>query len=179
VPNYDEVVPPGGEGKINVEIYTKRKKGKGTIQLKVITDDPKNKITMLRVLIDIKRLLFMSKEFFYLTVPDDKATTYAVTVTSDIGKALSLKGEPVNMKDFATYKIEEIETGQKYKIHISSIPGAALGKHSGHLKLITNYPDKPELNLKFIIHVKTKEEYDRWSSGGARRKNIKKFKKSK
>ena len=78
-----------------------------------------------------------------------------VTITAKEEKALKLVPSDFNLSEKVTYNIEEVEPGKIFKIHFTSIPGI-VGTHRGFLKLKTNYPDKPEINIQ--IRTKFKKE---------------------
>lgn len=60
---------------------------------------------------------------------------------------LEIKKTGISFDEKDLMKLEEIQKGRIFKIRFTSIPGAPQTYH-GFLNLKTNYPEKPEINIR-------------------------------
>lgn len=75
--------------------------------------------------------------------------TRSVSITALEDKPLSIKAGDFNLQDKVTYRIEETEKGKEFEIVFTNRPQPA-GRFIGALQLMTNYDDKPEINISII-----------------------------
>jgi hypothetical protein len=70
---------------------------------------------------------------------------------------LEIKKTAISFYEKDLMKLEETEKGRKFRIRFTSIPGPPQTYH-GFLNLETNYPEKPEINIRIRGHfVKLKK----------------------
>jgi hypothetical protein len=60
---------------------------------------------------------------------------------------LEIKKTGISFDEKDLMKLEEIENGRRFEIRLTSIPGAPQ-TDPGCLNLKTNYPEKPEINIR-------------------------------
>jgi len=60
---------------------------------------------------------------------------------------LILSLDQFDLEGKVKYRLEEIEKGRRFKIHLTNIPGPK-PVFSGFLSLKTNYPEKPVVTIK-------------------------------
>ena len=78
---------------------------------------------------------------------EGESITKSIEIKAGLEKPLLLEPDEFNLEGKATYKIEEIEKGRIFKVHITNVPGAA-NCFRGFLKLKTNYGEKPTVFIK-------------------------------
>jgi hypothetical protein len=80
-----------------------------------------------------------------------------IEIRAGLDRPLTLTPSEFNLEEKLTYTVEEIEKGRKFRIRFTSIPGPPQ-TYQGFLNLETNYPEKPEINIRIRGHfVKLKK----------------------
>lgn len=138
-----------------MRVNTKGYQGAIRKRAKVYSNDPHNNLETLNIKAFVKVPIHLSTRYVYLRGLEGKVISRIVTITAKEEKALKLEPGHFNLSEKITYRIEEVELGKIFKVHFTSIPGLA-GTHRGFLKLKTNYPEKPEINIQ--IRMKFKKE---------------------
>jgi len=147
VAHFDKAIPPGGEGKIKLQVTTKGYQGSVQKSAKVYHNDPNTKMLVLRLKAHVKVLIHLSSRYVRLYGKEGQSITRVVDIKAELDKPLKINPIEFNLKDKLSYTIQEIEKGKKYRIKFKSIPGPPQ-TYTGFLKLKTNYPEKPELTVR-------------------------------
>ena len=155
--HFDRAIPPGGQGEITLQIDTKGYEGKIRKKAKVYTNDPRNKLEVLRIEAFVKAVISVSPKYVSLKGMADRKITKTVRVRAQEDKPLKLEPSHFNLSNKVDYRIEEVEAGREFRIHFTSIPDN-VGIYRGFLKLKTNYPERPE--IKIWIKAKFKRTVD-------------------
>jgi len=147
VASFDKAIPPGGEGKITLRVRTKGYQGAIHKTAEVFTNDPRIKVVTLGVKAFVKVPIYLSSPSAYLYGRPGQSVTYAVEVTAQLDRPLTLKPMEFNLDGKVTYTLEEIEKGRSFKVRFTNIPGPA-ETYRGFLKLKTNYPERPAIKIR-------------------------------
>jgi hypothetical protein len=147
VARFDRVIPPGGEGEIRLSARTRGYSGIFRKKARVYTNDPVHPVVILELKANIKSLIYVSSSPVYLYLKAGQSIKRIVEIRAGLDKPLNLTPRQFNLSDKLVYTIEEIEKGRKFNINLTTIPGAS-ENFSGHLKLATNYPEKPEITIR-------------------------------
>jgi len=147
VAHFDRVIPPGREGEIRLSARTRGYKGAFLKKARVYTNDPVNPVAVLELKAHIKSLIYVSSSPVYLYLKAGQSIKRIVEIRAGLEKPLKLTPRQFNLSEKLAYTIEEIEKGRRFKINLTTIPGASKN-YNGHLKLATNYPEKPEITLR-------------------------------
>ena len=97
----------------------------------------------------IKVPISVSPRYVSLYGKEGQRVTKMVEITANLDRPLTLTPEGFNLEGKLTYRIEEIEKGQRFKIHFTSIPGPSQ-RFNGFLNLKTNYPEKSIINIRIM-----------------------------
>ena len=153
--HFDRAIPPGGEGEIRLSARTSGYSGTFHKKARVFTNDPVNPVAFLELKAYVKNLIYVSSSPVYLYLKAGQSIKKIVEIMAGLDKPLKLTPRQFNLSGKLAYTIEEIEKGRKFNINLTTIPGAA-ESYDGHLKLATNYPEKPEITIKIRgrLHVK-------------------------
>ena len=146
VVSFDRVIPPGGQGKIQIRVDTKGLLGPLRENVKVYTNDPGRPQVVLVVKAEVKPVITLSRRFVNFYGKEGERMAKEVEITAEMDKPLILKPIQFSLDGKLTYTLEQIEEGKKYKIRIENIPGPAQN-FRGFLKLRTNYSEKPEVTI--------------------------------
>lgn len=145
--HFDRVIPPGGEGEIRLSARTGGYKGAFLKKARVYTNDPVNPVAVLELKAHVKSLIYVSSSPVYLYLKAGQSIKRIVEIRAGLEKPLKLTPRQFNLSEKLAYTIEEIEKGRRFKINLTTIPGASKN-YNGHLKLATNYPEKPEITIR-------------------------------
>ena len=86
--------------------------------------------------------------------------TKSIEIIAGLDKPLTLEPGQFNLEGKLTYSIEEIDKGRKFNVYFTNIPGVA-GSYRGFLDLMTNYDEKPVLNIRIsgrFVKAKTDKQ---------------------
>jgi hypothetical protein len=83
----------------------------------------------------------------YLRGHAGQTTTRSVKIRAELDKPLKLEPAHFNLSSKVIFRMEEVEMGKSFLIHFTNIPDSG-GIYHGHLKLRTNYPEKPEISIR-------------------------------
>ncbi len=144
---FDKAIPPGGEGKIKLQINTKGYQGSVNKSAKVYHNDPDKKTLILKMTANVKTAIYLSSRYVSVYGMEGQSVTRVVDIKSELDKPLRITPTEFNLREKLSYTIEEIEKGRKYRIKFKSIPSPPQ-TYMGFLKLKTNYPEKPEITIR-------------------------------
>ena len=144
---FDKVIPPGGEGKIQLKVNTVGFQGAISKSARVISNDSSKRTPVLRLMAIVKVAISMSPQNVYLYGAEGQSITASVEIAAGLDKTLTLTPTEFSLAGKLSYSLEEIEKGRKYRIQFKSIPGPP-ERYYGFLKLKTNYPEKPEMIIR-------------------------------
>ena len=154
---YDRTIPPGGEGKITLEIRTKGYEGRLSKSARVTTNDPKNPQVTISMKGDIWTPIHLKPRYVRLQgiVGDD--IQQVVLLQAEKEDPLTVKLESISVPDKVEAELEEMEKGRNYKLTVKNrVKGEA--KYSGQIKLSTSYPEKPEIVIRISGNVRATVE---------------------
>ena len=152
---FDETIAPGEEGHITLRLDTRGYSGRIAKHTRVITNDPQKELAILTMEADVWTPITLSKTYVVFKGTAGDRLSEAIEVRAGMPKPLTLEAEAFDLEDKLDYRIEEVEEGQAYRIHFSSLPVPAQRYH-GTLKLRTNYPEKPEIKIRIRARFKEK-----------------------
>ncbi|MDY7036881.1 MAG: hypothetical protein SV375_12055 [Thermodesulfobacteriota bacterium] len=144
--HFDRSILPGREGKIILRLNTSRFRGSISKTARVYTNDPHHKIASLSIKAFVKVSIYISSRYIYLKGMPEEIVKRTVTLRAEEKRPLQLETIHFNLNNKVSYRIEEVEPGRLFLIHFTNIPGPTEIFH-GILKLKTNYPEKPEINI--------------------------------
>ena len=95
------------------------------------------KAVKLKVKAFVKVPIFISPHHVTLYGKEGQSVTRVIDTRAGLDKPLTLTTVQFNLEGKSTYKIKEIEKGQKFKIYFTNIPGPPR-TYYGFLNLKTN-----------------------------------------
>lgn len=153
--HFDKAIPPGGEGKIKLTVRTKDYQGAVTKSARVYTNDPSKDVFILRIKAYVKVPIYISPRYVYLYGKEGETITKVIKVRGELDRALELTAGEFNLSKKVTYTVEKPEEDGVFLVRFVSIPGPPQSYH-GFLKLMTNYPEKPEITIKIRGRINKK-----------------------
>lgn len=143
---FDRTIPPGGEGKITLQLKTAGYQGKITRGAKVYSNDPRNKPETISIGVFVRVSIHVSPNSVNLLGVAGKSVTKTVNIRAGLEKPLSIEPIAFNLDKKVKYKLEPVQEGKDYRLMFTSIPGSA-GTYHGFIKLKTNYSEKPVITI--------------------------------
>lgn len=162
---YDRVIPPGGEGKIILEVNTKGFAGNITKAARVYTNDLKNKIIWIGIKAFVKVPIVVSPRLVFFSCFAEDTVEKVVTIRAGHDMPLSLNPISFPLSDKVEYRIETVEKGRLFRVVFTNKSGIS-GWYNGLLKFKTNYPEKPVITIRVIGQIQTRNRVPRSSSKG-------------
>ena len=95
----------------------------------------------------VKVPIYLSPRYVNFNGREGQSLTSVVEISARRDEPLTLTPSQFNLEVKITYTVDEIEKGKIFKIRFISIPGVPQTYH-GFLNLKTNYPEKPEINIR-------------------------------
>jgi hypothetical protein len=146
VPSFDRAIPPGGKGKITLQVSTEGFQGPIDKSAVVYSNDPVNGQITLRVKAVVQVPILLNPKYVYLSGSAEQSVTRVVEIKAGLDKPLEITPGEFNLEQKVSFKVEEIEKGRKYQVRFESIPGSPQ-TYQGFLKIKTNYAEKPEMTI--------------------------------
>ncbi len=150
---FDRAIPPGEEGTITLEVKTDRFLGNINKIARIFSNDPKHA----ELTIGMKGKIW---------VPIDLAPRYANlkgVIGEDVEAVVSLRGRKkealvmkvasVSIPDKVAVELKESEKGRSYELKVKN-KAPEDGRYTGHVKLTTSYPEKPNLTIRIVGRIK-------------------------
>ncbi len=159
--DYDEVIPPGSEGKIGVKLIGhKLHPGRFKKSFTVKTNDPENAKVTLSVIGHIKQVFQVSKGLDLSGYKGEKLKE-EVILTSNLEERITLTGyhwsgksrDKKALEEGVGVKITPIEKGKKYKIETWLKKDLPPKHYFADLFIETDFDKLPEKKLTFRLNI--------------------------
>jgi hypothetical protein len=157
VARFDRTIPPGGEGKITLEVRTKGFQGKMHKTALVFSNDPKHPQVTIGLQGEIWVPIHVAPRYVRLRGMQDEVVETVVRVEAKKKEPLIAKLESVSIPDRVEVRLQEIEKGRSYQLKVKNkVKGEA--SYRGNLKLTTNYPEKSEIVIQISGDIRGRLE---------------------
>jgi len=146
VAHFDRAVPPGGEGKITLRVKLHGYEGAVSKTADVVCNDPRNPrivLTMTGKVIPL--ILARPSRYVQFQGASERLLPATLELAANPAPFRILKTED-NLQGKASYKLETIEDGKRYRLIVAN--EAREGNYAGFIRLLTDYPEKPEVMVR-------------------------------
>ena len=157
---YDKVIPPGKEGKVQVKIDGKKIfPGMVEKSFTVLTNDPANKQFSLIVQGNVKKVFEVSKELSWAGFADEEfkieaiITNLLTTPVNILGVKWDQGSKDKGLDQKIGVKLDTIEKGKKFRLKVWKKKELPPDRLVADLILTTDYPKLKEKILKLSIVV--------------------------
>lgn len=159
--NYDEVILPGKEGKIEVILKGDRiHPGLLKKNFTVTTNDPENGKVLLFVTAKVNKVFELSKNLT-LSGFEGEPLEMETEFTNVLDKSIRIKDyywsdeskELEKYKDKLDVKIEKVEKGKKYRLTLKKTKEIAPGSYMAVLVLTTDFDELKEKKMRILLTV--------------------------
>ncbi len=163
--DYDKVIPPGQEGKVNIKIDGKKLfPGFFEKSFTVKTNDPDNPQFVLAVTGTVKKTFEFSREMRWSGFVDDKFS-FEVDITNLLGTPVNITGarwaDDVASKGLSEkigLKLETIEKGKKYRLKLLKKKALTPESLQANVVLTTDFPKIKEKTIPMAFIVQKEVE---------------------
>ena len=154
---FDRTIPPGGEGKITLEVRTKGFQGKMHKKARVFSNDPKHPQVTIGLKGKVWVPIHVNPRYVRLRGTEDEEIEGVVRLRGEKKEPLIAKIASVSIPDKVEVKLEETQKGLTYQLKIKNkVKGEA--RYRGKVRLTTNYPEKPEIVIQVIGDIRGRLE---------------------
>jgi hypothetical protein len=112
----------------------------------VYTNDPVKRVETLSFFGDVKVPIRVSSRLVYLQGNAAQTVSKTIKISAELDKPLKIEPVDFSLNNKLTYRIDELEAGKLYDVCFTSLPNAG-NYFQGILRLKTNYPEKPEIDI--------------------------------
>ena len=150
---YDRVIPPGGTGKITLQIDTNRIRGDFRKKAIVWSNDPERMSVAIYMEGEvISHISLDPGGYLSLWGVKGKVPRGHLDMINNHKNPIKITGAESDLTDHIIWHIEEIKPGYVYRLEVKDISKTA-GDYTGHLIIRTDCPRKPELVIIINGHI--------------------------
>lgn len=147
---FDRVIPPGGEGKVTLQLNLKGFQGAIKKSATVFNNDPQNPRTLLVLQGNVKSLIDVRPANISFRGMADQLSEEVVELNSTGQRFRILKVEN-SLEDKVRYDLETVEDGKKYRLKVVNL--AKRGTYSGFIKCFTDMAEKSEVVIRISGYI--------------------------
>ena len=158
---FDRTIPPGGEGKITLEVRTKGYQGKLHKKARVLSNDPKQPQVVIGLQGEVWVPINVNPRYVRLRGTEDEEVQSVVNIQAKKKEPLVAELDLVSIPKRVDAQLLETEKGRTYQLKVKNkVKGET--RYRGQLRLTTNYPEKPEIviqvtcDIRGLVEVKPK-----------------------
>ena len=151
--DYDRAIPPGGVGKITLQVKTKGFQGRMTKSAEVYSNDPNQRTTKIYMSINVRsHIIVEPAPRIFLSGIVGEELRRVVHIRAADEQPLEITSVTTNLDSAMKYELNRRENGGQYEL-VVGIKSSVSQVSSGFLQLSTNHPVKKELKLPVIIRI--------------------------
>lgn len=147
--SFDRSILPGGKGKISVSLNTKGYQGSVSKRIRVRSNDPSNKVIILRITAIVLPVIEISRKRVLLEGLPGNELTQTVDIKAKIERPLTLNPIKWNLEGLIDYRIETIKKDSDYRV-VFSMKTEQPELFRGVLELKTNYTERPRIIIRVV-----------------------------
>ena len=143
---FDRAIPPGGEGKITLEVRTKGQRGKFHKTGHVLSNDPNNPKVSIALKGTIWLPIDMKPRAALLNGIVGEPIETVVHLRAEKEDPLILQLDSVSIPEKVSAELREVEKGRRYELKLKNRVQED-GAFAGEVRIKTNYPEQPEVRV--------------------------------
>ncbi len=142
----NKTIHPGEEARIQTKLSLRGRKGRQRKSITVESNDPDHPRFLLYLDgVVSQELQATPSQVIFGRVNKHSDSTKTITIAAH-GKPFVVSRVEATDKQFSA-ELETIETGKQYKIHVRLNPPMQTGRHRGHIRVSSENPDQPDMNI--------------------------------
>jgi len=158
VAEYDRAIPPGGVGKITLQVKTKGYQGRMTKSAAVYSNDPDQRTARIYLSIDVRSHIVVEpgpRIVLSGIVGEDLRRVFHIRAADE--QPLEITRAETNLSSVIDYRLTREEDGRQYALEVG-VKSTGKQVSSGFLELETNHPVKKRLKLPILVRVRSELE---------------------
>lgn len=116
------------------------------------TNDPEAARSRVILKVRVEAPIIMRPRYLLFTGVKGRIDTRVVEIRAGLDRPLALEPVRFDLEGRMSYRIEEVEKGRRFKLHLTNKPEAS-GVFRGVLELKTNYDERPTLNVPIKARI--------------------------
>jgi hypothetical protein len=128
-------------------VNTRGYEGKIRKGARIHTNAPGAETLQISLTAFVEAAIVVDPPYVLISGPKGESSGKAIDIIAALDRPLKIEPAGCNIENFIQYRIEEVETDKKYRVHLTSNPDAE-GIFNGFLNLKTNYPEKPMIHIR-------------------------------
>ena len=156
--SYDRAIPPGGVGKITLQVKTKGYQGRTTKSARVLSNDPSRRNERIYLSINVRPYIVVEPRPRILLggiVGEEVRRVLQIRAADD--QPLEILKVETNLGSAIDYKLKRKEGGHGYELEVK-VKATDKQISSGFLRILTNHPVKKELKLPVLVRINSELE---------------------
>ncbi len=151
VVHFDRTIPPGGEGKVAVQVNLGNMEGKIQKTADVFSNDPVKSRVTLQISGEVRSFIeVLPSAMVFFQGMADQLKEETIELRSS-PQTFHVKSVESNIDDKIGYKLETVEDGKRYQLKVSN--KVSMGDYHGFIKVVTDHPKKPEVLIRVNASV--------------------------
>jgi hypothetical protein len=147
VARYDRAIPPGGIGKITIEIESSKVRGKFEKKAVVWSNDGERRSVALYLKGEVKPHISVEPgAYLSLWGTRDHRPKNRLEIINNHEKPLKITGIETSLKDRIRWHLKEIKPGYIYALEVEDVSRQS-GQYTGRLFVRTDNPKNPVLTI--------------------------------
>lgn len=154
---FDRTIPPGGEGKIILEVRTKGLQGKIHKTARVFSNDPEHPQVTIGLKGKVWVPIHVNPRHVRLRGTTEEEIEKVVRLHGEKKEPLIAKITSISIPDKVGVELQETQKGRTYQLRVKNkVKWEA--RYKGEVKLATNYPERPEVVIKITGDIRGRLE---------------------
>lgn len=147
---FDRVIPPGGEGKVTLNVTLKGFQGKIWKDATIVSNDSRQPSFQIMVQGQVRPHIELRPGSFVQfspAPPSAEEKTVDLVATGQDFKVLKVENY---LKEKISAQLETVVPGKHFRLKIALLQRE--GSYSGVIKCSTDHPQKPEVQIRISVH---------------------------
>jgi hypothetical protein len=160
VVRYDRTIPPGGVGKVTLQVNTTGLRGKLTKSAQVTSNDSRQRKSKIYLAMNVRNYIVVepgTKILLRGTVGDDIRRKIKIRPIDD--QPLEITKVQSNLGSVIDYKLNRIDNSHQYELEVVS-KATDRKNNRGFITLHTNHPKKKVVKLS--VYIRIRPELEAW-----------------
>ena len=157
---YDRTIPPGGVGKVTLQVNTTGLRGKLTKSAQVTSNDSRQRKSKIYLAMNVRNYIVVepgTKILLRGTVGDDIRRKIKIRPIDD--QPLEITKVQSNLGSVIDYKLNRIDNSHQYELEVVS-KATDRKNNRGFITLHTNHPKKKVVKLS--VYIRIRPELEAW-----------------
>ena len=150
---FDRVIPPGGEGKVTLNVNLKGFQGKVWKDATIMSNDLRQPTFQIMLQGQVRPHIELRPGSFVQFSPAAQSAEEKTVDLMATGQDFRVLKVENNLKEKINAQLETVVPGKHYRLKIANLQQE--GSYAGVIKCSTDHPKKPEVQIRISAHFPT------------------------